>query len=85
MYRYQRLPRGWSLTETQANVFGKIPVIYYTIKEPIWSIVQPLIDRMEVLISNQADANDYFASPMVTSGQASAWSMRVPPLPLPEW
>jgi len=51
--------------EQQTNVIGKIPVIYYRQAVPDWYDVQDLIDRFEKLISNHADTNDYFGSPMV--------------------
>jgi SPP1 family phage portal protein len=40
-------------------------VIYYSQELPEWSDVQDLIERMEKLISNHADSNDYFGSPTV--------------------
>lgn len=46
------------------NSFGKIPVIYYEQQQVEWKDVQPLIDRLEVKISNHADTNDYFDSPV---------------------
>lgn len=47
------------------NALGKIPVIYYNREYPLWYEVQKLIDRYETLISNFADSNDYFGSPMI--------------------
>lgn len=43
--------------------FGKIPVIYYRQEEAEWAIVQSEIERMEDLLSNWGDANDYFGTP----------------------
>jgi SPP1 family phage portal protein len=54
----------WGIT-SGANVLGKIPVIYYKKTQSEWQDVQSLIDRFERLISNSADTNDYFGSPMV--------------------
>ena len=56
---------GWQEYERSVNLLGKIPVVYYTKEQPEWADVQPLIDRYEAMLSNFADANDYFASPMV--------------------
>lgn len=56
---------GWQQEEDRVNKLGKIPVVYYKKDQPEWADVQPLIDRYETMISNFADANDYFASPMV--------------------
>ncbi len=47
------------------NPLEKIPVIYYSQSRPEWSDVQDAIERLETLVSNFADTNDYFASPMV--------------------
>jgi SPP1 family phage portal protein len=54
----------WTIIAT-ANPIQKIPVIYYSQELPEWSDVQPLIERLELLISNHADSNDYFGHPMV--------------------
>jgi SPP1 family phage portal protein len=55
---------GW-LSDTQPNPSGKIPVIYYSQPQPEWADVQTMIERLETVISNNADTNDYFGSPMV--------------------
>lgn len=47
------------------NPIGKIPVIYYSQPFVEWNDVQELIDRLEKKISNHADTNDYFDSPIV--------------------
>jgi SPP1 family phage portal protein len=47
------------------NQFGKIPVIYYSQPYTAWEDVQPLIERLETKLSNHADTNDYFDSPIV--------------------
>lgn len=47
------------------NPFKKIPVIYYSQPATEWSDVQSLIDRLEEKLSNHADTNDYFDSPIV--------------------
>lgn len=44
---------------------GKIPVVFGTQPELEWSDVQVLIDRLEKLLSNFADTNDYHASPKI--------------------
>lgn len=56
------------------NPAGKIPVIYYSQKYPEWRDVQKLIDRLEILLSNHADSNDYFASPSYfVVGELDGW------------
>ena len=44
---------------------GKIPVIYGCQPKVEWEDVQSLIDRLEKLLSNFADTNDYHASPKI--------------------
>lgn len=49
------------------NTIKKIPVIYYQHPKgkPEWSQVQSSIDRLEAKISNHADTNDYYDSPIL--------------------
>lgn len=44
---------------------GKIPVVYGSQLKVEWEDVQSLIDRLEKLLSNFADTNDYHASPKI--------------------
>ena len=46
-------------------LYGKIPVIYYSIRRSVWNDVQPMIERLETLLSNFADTNDYNGSPIL--------------------
>lgn len=55
---------AWVIKD-EVNPYKKIPVVYYSQEAPEWADVQSLIDRLEVLISNHADTNDYYGSPMV--------------------
>ena len=59
---------NWTMMEgyPKPNPYGKIPVIYGCQDEPEYADVQSLIDRLEKLLSNFADTNDYFASPKIT-------------------
>jgi len=78
LYRFQQGSgigdgSGWLLVDTVALPYRKIPVIYYSRQEPIWANVQPLIERLETVISNFADTNDYHASPtLVFKGATGA-------------
>lgn len=56
---------GWIEEKREANPFNKIPAIYYKQPVPEWYLVQNLIERYETLMSNFADTNDYFGSPMI--------------------
>lgn len=49
----------------EANTYGKIPVIYQGKKNPIWAVVQVVIERIETALSDLADANSYNASPLL--------------------
>ena len=59
--------RNWELVEGYPKTLtvGKIPVIYASQPEVEWADVQSLIDRLEKLLSNFADTNDYHASPKI--------------------
>lgn len=61
--RYRDTGSGWALVDTVPLNYGKIPVIYYNIEQSAWEDVQPLIERVEYILSNFADTNDYHASP----------------------
>ena len=54
------------VSEVKPNIIKKIPVIYYSQPLPEWNDVQALIERMETSLSNNADTNDYFGSPILT-------------------
>lgn len=65
---------GWQLipgTPEQPNPlplkYGKIPVIYYSIDRSVWQDVQQIINRLELLISNFGDINDYNGSPILAA------------------
>ena len=62
---FEKAEGNLSVAKNEANPFGKIPVIYYQRDYPEWYFVQKMIDRLEVLLSNFGDTNDYFGSPMV--------------------
>lgn len=44
---------------------GKIPIVYGKQEQTEWEDVQSMIDRLEKLLSNFADTNDYHASPKI--------------------
>ena len=65
-WEYQNLSGVYTPEKTKIpNAFGKIPVIYNCVKSTAWDDVQPLIERLETKISNHADTNDYFDSPIL--------------------
>jgi chorismate mutase len=70
IYRF-REPKGgeslaesdWIIEEAKAHSYGKIPVIYYGKTTPPWADVQHAINRLETVLSNFGDTNDYHGSP----------------------
>lgn len=71
-----KMDGGWVATE-EVQPTGKIPVIYYNQDAPEWANVQSAIDRMEKILSNHADSNDYFAFPLMTvSGQVKGMASK---------
>jgi len=78
-YLWKRDGSTWLLAEgyPKINVIGKIPVIYGRQDLVEWSDVQILIDRLETLLSNFADTNDYHASPkIVVKGEVQGFSKK---------
>lgn len=64
VYKYINDGDGIKLLEQpKQHGFTKIPVIYYRQEETEWNSVQPVIERVEELLSNWGDTNDYFGSP----------------------
>lgn len=56
---------------------GKIPVIYGHQRQFETEDVDGLIDRLEFLLSNFADTNDYHAAPKIfVTGQINGWSKK---------
>lgn len=66
IYRYVDTGTGFELSEPViTTLFKKLPVIFYSMETPAWLIVQPLIERLEDLLSNFGDTNDYNGSPIL--------------------
>jgi SPP1 family phage portal protein len=57
----------WELSEgfPKANPLGKIPIIYARQENTEWYSVQSMIERLEIMLSNFADTNDYHSSPTI--------------------
>ncbi|MDR1632155.1 MAG: phage portal protein [Dysgonamonadaceae bacterium] len=58
---------AWEIVEGYPKpiTIGKIPIIYGKQDFVEWEDVQGLIDRLETLLSNFADTNDYHSSPKI--------------------
>lgn len=61
----------------QKVAIGKIPIVYGYQEHFETQDVDSLIDRLEKLLSNFADTNDYHASPKIfVTGQINGWSKK---------
>jgi len=59
------------------NQIEKIPIIYHTQPEPEWHDVESMIERLETIVSNHADTNDYFGSPILAvSGEVLGYASK---------
>jgi len=67
IYLFEQVPGGWLMKKKIKHSYGKIPVIYYAQDRPEWADVQSEITRLEVVLSNFADTNDYNGSPILVS------------------
>lgn len=66
VYRYATDTNGQfyhPVSEPVPHGFDRVPIIYYRQEETEWEGVQPVCDRIDTLISNWGDTNDYFGSP----------------------
>ena len=78
-YRWTIEDGEWVLAEgyPKPNPIGKIPIVYVCQPHREWDNVQGLIDRLETLLSNFADTNDYHASPKIfVTGDIHGWSKK---------
>lgn len=66
-YRWKNDVFGWRLIENSRNIIGRIPVVYASQEQAEWAEVQYSIDRLETILSNHADTNDYNGSPIVVA------------------
>lgn len=57
--------QGWEEESKEANVLRKIPIIYAKQDKVEWHDVETMINRLEKVLSNFGDTNDYFGSPIL--------------------
>lgn len=63
------------LVKTIKHLLGKIPIVYGTQENPEWHNVQKLIERLEDILSNHGEINDYHAHPkIVAKGQIMSFA-----------
>lgn len=78
-FLWESTSSGWELVEGYPRIIqiGKIPVVYANQEQVEWEDVQVLIDRLEKLLSNFADTNDYHASPKIfVKGEIKGFSKK---------
>ena len=65
--KWENIGQSWVLAEgfPKKIEIGKIPVVYACQPQVEWADVQGLIERLEKLLSNFADTNDYHAAPKI--------------------
>lgn len=77
VYKFEKADKNWMLVSKVAHSYGKIPIIYYHQDRPEWADVQSVITRLETLLSNFADTNDYNGSPiLVAKGKIKGFSAK---------
>lgn len=66
-YQWIQGANGYELIDGYPKpiTIGKIPIVFGKQDDVEWADVQNLIDRLEKLLSNFADTNDYHASPKI--------------------
>lgn len=78
-YLWVRSSDGFELAEGYPKkiTIGKIPVVYGQQDNLEWEDVQELIERLEKLLSNFSDTNDYHASPKIfTQGAVKGFAKK---------
>lgn len=75
-YRWAQQQNGdWELVHFSEQAIGKIPIVYGCQERPEWEDVDSLISRLEFLLSNFADTNDYHAAPKIfCTGTIRGWA-----------
>lgn len=80
IFKWQRSNEAsYTLVEgyPKQNILGKIPIVYGSEEQVEWADVQNLIDRLEKLLSNFADTNDYHASPkIIVKGEITGFAKK---------
>jgi SPP1 family phage portal protein len=76
---WKQAESAWEIVEgfPKPITIGKIPIIYGKQDFVEWEDVQGIIDRLETLLSNFADTNDYHASPkVVVKGEITGFAQK---------
>ncbi|HEY1056981.1 MAG TPA: phage portal protein, partial [Emticicia sp.] len=62
---YEQADSGWKQADFAVADIKKIPVVFAQEEQPDWADVQSAIERLEYLLSNFADTNDYHGNPKI--------------------
>ena len=74
---FEKVDNGWEEKESLVNVIGKIPVVFAAVEQSEWADVQTAIERLEHLLSNFADTNDYHGNPKIfIEGQITGFAKK---------
>lgn len=65
--KFEKAKEGWAMMSKVTYSYGKMPIIYYHQDRPEWADVQTIISRLETMLSNFADTNDYNGSPILVA------------------
>lgn len=77
LFKFSKNEKDWIIESEIPLIYGKIPVVYYRVKNSIWEDVQQIINRVEDLISNFGDTNDYNGSPILfAEGEIKGFSKK---------
>ncbi|MBA4852057.1 phage portal protein [Emticicia sp. BO119] len=74
---YKLFEKGdkWEEVEAYDNPIKKIPIVFAQEAQSDWADVQTAIERLENLLSNHAEINDYHANPKIfVQGEIGEWA-----------
>lgn len=77
IYKWKKSSVSWEFVEMRTHDLGKIPIVYGCQEDTEWADVQKMIERLETLLSNFGDTNDYHGSPKIlVKGQLKGFAQK---------
>ena len=74
---FEQKDNNWQEIESSENTIKKIPIVFAQEEHPDWADVQTTIERLEYLLSNFADTNDYHGNPKIfVTGEIEDWATK---------
>lgn len=64
---WKSIESGWVMDKSIPNIIKRMPLVYAEQEDAEWADVQHAIERLEILLSNHGDTNDYNGSPTVVA------------------